>query len=123
MVRGPILCSGVWSEQAPMTVFHTGDCCKECDGVVVVTGRAAESGVVKVNGVRWSREAIQHLFEACPLVQQAWACALDDGLGVVCHVVDGGTEAAVREWMRRKEPSFRVAYSLRCSQEGWMFAE
>ena len=123
VVRGPILCSGVWSEQAPMTVFRTGDCCEECDGVVVVTGRAAESGVVKVNGVRCSREVIQHLFETCPLVQQAWACALNDGLGVVCRVVEGGTEAAVREWMRRKQPSFRVAYSLRCSQEGWMFAE
>ena len=52
VVRGRILCAGLWSDEKPLREFATGDCCCEEKGVLTVTGRSAESAVVKVLGRR-----------------------------------------------------------------------
>ena len=97
-----------------MHEFATGDCCCEDVSGLVVTGRAVESGVVKVLGRRVACDAIRRVFEECPQVIQAWVCSLETGVGVLCNTNPGVTETDVRRWVSEHKPQFRLPYALRC---------
>lgn len=115
VVRGRILCAGLWSDEKPLREFATGDCCCEEKGVLTVTGRSAESAVVKVLGRRVACDQIRRVFEACPWVVQVWVCALEDSdVGVLCSTGPDVTEEAVRRWISEHQPQFRLPYVLRC---------
>lgn len=121
VVRGRILCAGLWSDETPLREFATGDCCCEDKGVLIVTGRSAESAVVKVLGRRVASDQIRRVFEACPWVAQAWVCSLEGsdameeaGVGVLCSTGPDVTEEAVRRWVSEHQPQFRLPYVLRC---------
>ncbi len=86
IIEGSFLCYGEWNHKR-MSCFHSGDIAKEITmfhstgdkGMalqqVLVTGRRMDNDIMKVHGVRYSKNMIRSLFLQCPMISDVWLTA------------------------------------------------
>ena len=116
VIYGSILCTGKWTDNQPMSCFHTGDLVSQRgipinkdDKVLVkevftVTGRMKDTLFFKVKGVRISSMLIRTCLLEYSEVVNLWITQLSSKIGLLIKLKEGVSEEVLKEWIHLHHP-------------------
>ena len=125
IIEGSFLCYGEWNQKR-MCCFHSGDIAKEITlfqptgdkGIamqqVLVTSRRMDNDIMKVHGVRYSKNMIRSLFLQCPMINDIWLTSDQNQLIVILLTDSSACDDVLKQVrceMRERFPWFVVPWT------------